>query len=200
MILAQRTARRFLISLSHQMGLSVAGTLLASLLLSGLHAPKLDLPSRADALSERTSGGKLAARADAGAANQDGFVLLTALPLILPMFTAPSVPQIDLALPDADLPAAAAPSSIIATAWVDTVRPARAVSHIGAKRRSATDTALSVVPPRRADYLPVSLASSLDQATDSATSALNGGIWAKSKRIYQHVALWSGALLDRVVP
>ena len=186
MIATRGTAGRAVLSIAQQVSLSVLGTLAATAVMTTLQAQwavRPAAPVAATALPmvpSLTAGGKFAARATDGDAPEP-FVSLIRLPAVLPMFTAPAVPQLDTGAPDA---VGSGPKiGAVAVSAPDRSAPRRDA------RRSA--------PPRHTEATVVAMAPLplLRPAPPEDPS-----LWSRSRSAYQTVAAWSGAVVDSLLP
>ena len=193
MIATRGTAGRTALHLAQQAALSVLGTLAATAILTGLKAewnlrPAAPVaePASVSAPPDLTSGGKFAARLSGGD-GPEPFVTLMTLPPLLPMFTAPAVPALDLQPSRIDLAEAVAadgPSPLVP-------RPPR----MAAPHREARH----VVPaaPARNTAITIAMAP-LPALTDSRSET--SSLWSHSTEVYRQMASWSGALVDHLLP
>ena len=187
-IATRGTAGRAVLSITRQVSLSVLGTLAASAVMTTLHtqwavrsAAPVVAPASSAGAPSLTAGGKFAARAiDDGAA--EPFVSLIQLPAVLPMFTAPAVPQLRAGMPDSATVADAKP------VLVAIPEPGRTTPRHDARRAAL---------PRHPEASGVAMAPLplLHQAPPQDPT-----IWSRSKSAYQTVAAWSGAVVDSLLP
>jgi hypothetical protein len=184
MIATHRAAGRVVVSFAQQIGASVVATLAATALLTtlhGWHAPVRPM-SGESAPPQLTSGGKYAARAAADHEAND-LVTMVELPSILPMFTAPAVPALDVtpalsAGPLADTPAAAAPLA----------------------RTAARRTPPRIPLPPRPDRMDSGVIRMAALPALPAAEATDPSLWERSKALYGSVANWGGAVVNKLVP
>lgn len=196
-IATRGTAGRTALHLAQQAALSVLGTLAATAILTGLKAEWTVRPSApvaepvfAAAPPDLTSGGKFAARL-AGGDGPDPFVTLMTLPPLLPMFTAPAVPALDLQPSRIDLADAASadgPSPVVP-------RPPRlAAPHREPRHLVPTSPALA---PSRNAAGTIAMAP-LPALTESRSES--SSLWSQSAKVYRQMASWSGTLVDHLLP
>lgn len=189
MIATRGMAGRVVLSFVRQVSLSVLATLTATVVVAQLQAQWAKRPAAPSVVAtpgadapRLTEGGKFAARAIAGD-EPEPFVSLMRLPAVLPMFTAPVIPKLRSDLPEASA-SLGQKTALLAMAGSDRLPPRHDMRRtVPAPRLRAEAEVVAMAP------LPVLHPISEDPS-----------LWSRSKSAYQVVAIWSGAVVDRLLP
>lgn len=193
MIATRGMAGRAVLSFVRQVSLSVVATLTATVVVAQLQARWATRPAAPNVAAAPgpdapglTDGGKFAARAIAGD-EPEPFVSLMRLPAVLPMFTAPVVPQLRPDLREASIGVNQKPV-VLAIAGAERAAPRRDLRRAGPvpRPRAGAEVVAMAPPPVPVPVPPPTLE--------------DPSLWSRSKSAYQMVASWSGAMVDRLLP
>lgn len=179
-------------TLASQVGLSLVATLLATSIVAGLRyeVGRLATPTQQPTL---TSGGKFAARVEAMTAAAE-------VPVIAMPSPASVLPRLAAHLDAASAATAALPpGATLDLAKTDGAAAPRHMARTDIKHRTSPEVmAHAVVPPRRADFVPV-----IASAAPSPAIAAEAGpfdAWTTTKTIAKQAVWLGGSVLDRLNP
>ena len=190
MVRTQRVGRGPSAALLRQVSLSVAATLIASAIVTGVQSEWTLFQPRVVSTPTLTSGGKFAARVELLAMEDNGAAM--PLPTIHAALPIVEVARIDDRLRTAD----AVPSLPLAP-----IKPAFEVARAKRmlrldNRRHPLDTA-ALLPPRRADFVSQAAAHSQPLQVGDAGST---GLWSTTKGLLRQTVSLAATMLDRVTP